>query len=65
MWNLPFELSDIPWWGWALVALGGGILASFVGKFSNQNRFAGFLAAAIAVLATICLALALFEWVRG
>lgn len=61
---MPFGLPDLAWWGWALAALGGGILAQFIAKFSDRSRFAAFLAVVIAVLASMCGLVALFEWIR-
>ena len=60
---MPFDLPDLAWWVWALVALGGALFARFLAKFSNG--FAGFLAAVIAVLAAMCGVLAIFVWIRG
>jgi hypothetical protein len=63
--NMPFDLPDLPWWGWAFAAIGGGLLALFVSKFSEKHRSAGTIAAVIAVLATMCGVRAMFEWIRG
>lgn len=62
---MPFDLPTLPWWGWAFAAIGGGLLALFVSKFSEKHRLAGSIAAVIAVLATMCGAMAMFEWIRG
>ena len=64
---MPFglPLPDLPWWQWGLLALGGGFLALFVSKYSEQNRLASFLAAAIAVAATLCGLLATFLWIKS
>ena len=62
---MPFDLPHLQWWGWALAAIGGGLLALFISKFSEKHRSAGTIAAVIAVLATMCGVRAMFEWIRG
>jgi hypothetical protein len=58
-----FDLPDLAWWVWALVAVGGAFLAWFVAK--SSNAFASFVAVAIAVLAAMCGVLAIFVWIKG
>jgi hypothetical protein len=62
---MPFDLPDLPWWGWAIAAVGGAILSRFVAQFSEKNTGVSFLAVLMAVVSTMCGAMAIFEWVRG
>ena len=63
--SLPFELPDLAWWTWVIIAFVGGLFAAAVGKFSDQSRFAGFLSVVIAVLATLCGAVAIYQLLTG
>lgn len=64
-WSLPFDLPDLTWWWWVIIAFVGGLFAAAVGKFSDQSRFAGFLSVVIAVLATLCGVVAIYQLLTG
>ena len=58
-----FEIPDLMWWAWALIALCGILLARFFWEYENQ--FAGLLAILLFALSTMCGLLAIFEWIKG
>ncbi len=60
MWSLPFDLPELPWWGWAIVALTGAFFAWFISRF--QNKYTSFIAVVLAVLATLSGLLAMYVW---
>jgi type III secretory pathway component EscS len=60
---MPFDLPNLPWWGWVVAAVVGCFLALFFTKF--QKRSTSFVGIVIAVLSTLCLLKGIFEWVKG
>ena len=60
IWSLPFDLPDLVWWGWAIIAVTVALFAWFISKF--QNKYTSFVAVVLAVVATLCGLLAMHAW---
>lgn len=59
--DLPFDLPEFTWWIWVLIGLGGAFFAHAVSKFSEKNRYAGFISVIIAIASALCGAVAIYE----
>ncbi|HLV96120.1 MAG TPA: hypothetical protein VKS44_13080 [Candidatus Acidoferrales bacterium] len=65
-WQMPFGLPDLAWSTWLLIASGAFIFALFVPKFApDGSRFAGRLAFVIIMLAAVCAAIGVWEWLKS
>lgn len=58
-----FDVPDLAWWIWALIALAGAFLAQFIGK--SRNQFTTIIALLIGLLSGACGMLAIFEWIKN
>jgi hypothetical protein len=60
--------SDLPWWGWLIGAIGGGILAAIIGSLGSRNDRYDWISVPLffaVILATIgCFAIGIIRFIK-